>query len=73
MLDGTLYERDFFQWWRENYLGWFRFREGEERRGKLRHWESYLRDHQRLSLLRPVPQPPAPVVPERDKDAATGK
>lgn len=61
MLDGTLYERDFFQWWRENYMGWLRFREGEERHGRLRHWESWLRDNQQPSLLRAIPKPVAPV------------
>ncbi len=30
MLSGWIYERTFFDWWRENYLGWFRFREGED-------------------------------------------
>lgn len=30
MLSGWIYERDFFDWWRENYLGWLRFREGED-------------------------------------------
>ena len=29
---------DFWQWWRENYMGLLRFREGEERRGRLRGW-----------------------------------
>lgn len=65
MLDGTLYERDFFQWWRENYMGLLRFREGEERRGRLRGWQTWLRDRQILHQLRPVPPatgqaPPGP-------------
>lgn len=54
LIDGSIYERDFFQWWRENYMGWLRFREGEERRGVLRGWESYIRDYQHLSNLRPM-------------------
>lgn len=51
VLTGALDEKDFWQWWRENYMGWFRFREGEERRGSLRGWESYVRDHQSLAQL----------------------
>ena len=50
-LDGSLDEKDFWQWWRENYMGLLRFREGEERKGRLRNWESYVRDHQQLSQL----------------------
>jgi|JI7StandDraft_1071085.scaffolds.fasta_scaffold91387_2 UDP-2,3-diacylglucosamine pyrophosphatase LpxH len=60
MLDGTLYERGFLQWWRENYMGWLRFREGEERRGRLHGWESYIRDHESLAQLRPIPAFPPP-------------
>ncbi len=56
LLDGTIDEKDFWQWWRENYMGYFRFREGEERRGRLRGWESYVRDHQYLAQLEPLPQ-----------------
>ncbi len=65
MIDGTLYERDFFAWWRENYMGWLRFREGEERRGWLKGWESVVRDRQVLSYLRPHsgPLPPPPPAP----------
>ncbi len=44
MLDGSMYERDFFQWWRENYMGFLRFREGEERRGRSRGWELWQRE-----------------------------
>jgi UDP-2,3-diacylglucosamine pyrophosphatase LpxH len=55
MIDGSLYEHDFFQWWRENYMGWLRYREGEERRGSLRGWERYIRDREHLSQLRPIP------------------
>ncbi len=51
LLDGALYHKDFWQWWRENYMGLFRFREGEERKGNLRGWESYVRDYQHLSQL----------------------
>lgn len=53
LLDGVLYEKDFWQWWREQYMGFLRYREGEERRGLLRGWESYIRDYQHLSQLRP--------------------
>jgi UDP-2,3-diacylglucosamine pyrophosphatase LpxH len=63
MLDGSLYEQDFFAWWAANYQGWLRFREGEERRGQLRPWETLLRDQQRLAELRDVPAPPAPARP----------
>ena len=51
LLDGTVDEKDFWQWWRENYMGMFRFREGEERLGRHRGWESYLRDYQHMSML----------------------
>ncbi len=57
LLDGTIDEKDFWQWWRENYMGFLRFREGEERLGRLRGWESYLRDYQHLSRFK------APIVP----------
>ncbi|MCB9664314.1 MAG: hypothetical protein H6732_09385 [Alphaproteobacteria bacterium] len=57
LLDGSVYERDVFQWWRESYLGWFRFRQGEERRGRLRHWESVASDDA-LVRLRPTAEPP---------------
>ena len=51
LLDGYLYEIGFEQWWTSNYMGLLRFREGEERLGRLRGWESLIRDHQRLSHL----------------------
>jgi UDP-2,3-diacylglucosamine pyrophosphatase LpxH len=51
LLDGTIDEKDFWQWWRENYMGFLRFREGEERRGRLRGWESYIRDSQYLAQI----------------------
>jgi hypothetical protein len=54
VLDGTIDEKDFWQWWRENYMGFLRFREGEERRGRLRGWESYIRDVQFLAQLPPT-------------------
>ena len=50
LLDGVVYEKDFWQWWRENYMGLLRFREGEERLLRSRGWESYLRDYQHLSV-----------------------
>ncbi|MBX2803591.1 MAG: hypothetical protein KTR31_38285 [Myxococcales bacterium] len=58
LLDGVVYEKDFWQWWRENYMGLFRFREGEERKGRLRGWESYIRDYQHLSQLQTLPTKP---------------
>jgi len=72
LLDGALYEKDFWQWWRENYMGMFRFRGGEERRGRLRGWESYVRDYQALSQLQPtrLPQPIAPAsLPDATEEA----
>jgi UDP-2,3-diacylglucosamine pyrophosphatase LpxH len=60
LLDGVVYEKDFWQWWRENYMGLFRFREGEERRGRTRGWESYVRDYQHLSQLAPLRIDPLP-------------
>lgn len=80
LLDGVVYEKDFWQWWRENYMGLFRFREGEERRGRLRHWESYVRDYQHLSQLQPLRFDPLPreitdevaaVPAEHTEDAST--
>lgn len=64
-LDGTLDERDFWIWWRENYMGWLRFREGEERRGRLRGWESYVRDHQHMAQLNSLDM--APLAAAEDK------
>lgn len=60
LLDGVVYEKDFWQWWREHYMGLFRFREGEERKGRLRGWESYVRDYQHLSQLHPLRVDPLP-------------
>jgi UDP-2,3-diacylglucosamine pyrophosphatase LpxH len=60
LLDGVIYEKDFWQWWREHYMGLFRFREGEERKGRLRGWESYVRDYQHLSQLHPLRLAPLP-------------
>jgi UDP-2,3-diacylglucosamine pyrophosphatase LpxH len=60
LIDGVVYEKDYWQWWRENYMGFLRFREGEERRGRLRGWESYVRDTQHLSQLQPVTIEPLP-------------
>ncbi len=57
VLDGSIDEKDFWQWWRENYMGLLRFREGEERRGRLRGWESYVRDTQYLARLEPGMKP----------------
>jgi UDP-2,3-diacylglucosamine pyrophosphatase LpxH len=51
LIDGVVYHKDFWQWWREHYMGFLRFRDGEERRGRLRGWESYVRDYQYLSQL----------------------
>lgn len=56
-LDGSIDEKDFWQWWRENYMGMLRFREGEERRGRLRGWESYIRDTQYMARLEPAVKP----------------
>jgi hypothetical protein len=73
LIEGSIYERDFFQWWKENYMGWPRFREGEERHGRLRGWESYLRDHQYLAQLRHLPEMSAsdevPANAERPEEA----
>jgi UDP-2,3-diacylglucosamine pyrophosphatase LpxH len=74
MLDGSLYERDFFQWWRENYLGLLRFREGEERRGRARGWQGLTEDHQpRCASIRraPAPRPQSPRPPRVRPRAST--
>lgn len=57
VLNGSIDEKDFWQWWRENYMGMLRFREGEERRGRLRGWESYIRDYQYMAKLEPGVSP----------------
>lgn len=78
-LTGALDEKDFWKWWSENYMGWLRFREGEERRGTFRGWESYVRDHQSMAQLpdprhRPALPPPSPepeqAVAEPARDAS---
>lgn len=69
-LTGALDEKDFWQWWRENYMGWLRFREGEERCGTLRGWESYVRDYQSLAQL-PDPRAqltPPPLLPQPEPE-----
>ena len=53
IMNGSLDEKDFWQWWRENYMGFFRFREGGSQ-GRLRGWESYIRDYQYLARLEPL-------------------
>lgn len=68
LLEGTIYEKDFWQWWRENYMGLLRFREGEERKGRLRGWESYIRDYQYLSQLQGGGVLPLPPVPTETAD-----
>ncbi len=73
LVEGWLDGRDYWTWWRENYMGWLRFREGEERAGSLRGWELFIRDHQRLSALapldlRPLRVPTAPTVEAATED-----
>jgi hypothetical protein len=60
MLDGSMYEIGFKHWWNSNYMGMLRYREGEERLGRLRNWESLIRDHQRLSHLSATSLPKSP-------------
>lgn len=71
LLDGTIDEKDFWQWWSENYMGLLRFREGEEQRGRLRGWESYIRDYQHLSHFQLTPMHPGirQIAPPRHSDA----
>jgi UDP-2,3-diacylglucosamine pyrophosphatase LpxH len=54
IISGAIDEKDFWQWWRENYMGFLRFREGEERQGRLRGWESHIRDYQYLAQFDPL-------------------
>jgi UDP-2,3-diacylglucosamine pyrophosphatase LpxH len=85
IIDGSIGERDYWCWWRENYMGWLRFREGEERQGRMRGWEAEISDSQARGQLdlqrRPARPPRAPRrVPPRappepsttTKDAAQG-
>jgi hypothetical protein len=58
ILDGTLDEKDFWQWYRENDLGWLRYREGEEKRGKLRGWQTWMREAQARAEVVPRPKRP---------------
>lgn len=74
LLDGTIDEKDFWQWWRENYMGWLRFREGEERRGRLVGWESYIRDYQHMARVKPSLHRrgtvPPPLLPRTEPEGA---
>lgn len=73
LLDGTIDEKNFWQWWRENYMGWLRFREGEERRGRFRGWESYIRDHQELGSVPEMQRAPlGPLEPLADSGPVGG-
>jgi UDP-2,3-diacylglucosamine pyrophosphatase LpxH len=65
VLDGSINERTFLTWWNENYMGWLRFRCGEERTGRLRGWEAYIRDQQFLAQL-----PGAQLQPLADSNTA---
>ncbi|MFT7521289.1 MAG: UDP-2,3-diacylglucosamine pyrophosphatase LpxH [Kiritimatiellia bacterium] len=71
LLTGAYAEKDFWQWWRENYMGWMRFRQGEESRGRLRGWESYVRDHQHMAKVNDVqyhlPAPAPDLDPARER------
>ncbi|MFM2162576.1 MAG: hypothetical protein RLZZ383_2088 [Pseudomonadota bacterium] len=60
MLDGSLYERDFAQWWRESYMGFLRYREGEIRNGRPHAWEAWQRDAAppELGMNNAPPEPP---------------
>jgi hypothetical protein len=67
-LTGALDEKDFWQWWRENYMGWLRFREGEERRGTLRGWQAFVQDTQGFAQLHEVVDRPALPAPPPELD-----
>lgn len=82
LLDGSVYERDFFQWWRENYMGMLRFREGEERRGRVPGWQAWAAPHAPVARLpaparpgwlrrAPRPSPVSAVPPSEDLDGAS--
>lgn len=62
MLDGSIYERDFMTWWAENHMGWLRFREGEERRGRLRGWQLLQRERAHLTWATPSRPHPTPAI-----------
>jgi UDP-2,3-diacylglucosamine pyrophosphatase LpxH len=68
LLEGTVYQTGFFQWWRANYMGLFRYREGEERVGRFRGWESYIRDYQYLSQPGLIDSQPAAPPPDHDDE-----
>jgi UDP-2,3-diacylglucosamine pyrophosphatase LpxH len=63
VISGAIDRKDFWKWWRENYMGWLRFREGEERQVR-RGWESYVRDYQHLARLDPLSAHAVLAVPE---------
>jgi hypothetical protein len=70
LLDGSLDDRDFWTWWRENYMGLLRFREGEEVRGSLRSWQGILVDQQ--AHARRLPHVHGPPVDRRPRRAPDG-
>ncbi len=66
VLQGHLDEYDFWTWWSANYMGFLRFREGEEGLGRLRGWESYIRDFQAPSQRQDYARgPKLPLAPRR--------
>jgi UDP-2,3-diacylglucosamine pyrophosphatase LpxH len=68
LLDGSVYERSFFAWWAENYMGWLRFREGEERVGRVPGWISWGNQLQTVMVDRAPPASPAPTTPALTED-----
>lgn len=56
LLEGRVQRISFDGWWKREYLGWLRFRTGEERRRKLDRKPWYLRDPQEED--RPETHPP---------------
>lgn len=69
--EGALEGSDFWSWWRENYMGYLRFREGMEAQGRIRSWESYMRDYQHLADH--LPHVPGAEVPPEVKPKANKK
>jgi UDP-2,3-diacylglucosamine pyrophosphatase LpxH len=60
IVEGVIAEKDYWCWWRENYMGWLRFREGEEKQGRMRGWEAAISDSQARGQLDLHPRPARP-------------
>lgn len=56
LIDGRFRHMDFEHWWRANYLGWFRFRDAEERRLRPHEWRIDVGEGRPAPTTIPEPQ-----------------